>query len=94
MCRRFRDRESAPLGPAPSLRRVAGVSLAHLGRSITNLGDLAIPGFYGSELRHHARRLLGRRRRSRQVLATHSKHGRARWKAMMGLRRSPCRSSC
>jgi hypothetical protein len=32
--------------------------LAHLGRSITSLGDLDIPGFYGSELRQHARRLL------------------------------------
>jgi hypothetical protein len=42
----------------PSLRRVAGVLLAHLGRSITSLGDLDIPGFYGSELRQHARRLL------------------------------------
>ena len=42
----------------PSLRRVAGVLLAHLGRSVTSLGDLNIPGFYGSELRHHARRLL------------------------------------
>ena len=42
----------------PSLRRVAGVLLAHLGRSITSLGDLDIPGFYGSELRLHARRLL------------------------------------
>ena len=41
----------------PSLRRVAGVLLAHLGRSITSLGDLDIPGFYGSELRQHARRL-------------------------------------
>jgi hypothetical protein len=37
---------------------VAGVLLAHLGRSITSLGDLDIPGFYGSELRQHARRLL------------------------------------
>jgi len=34
------------------------VLLAHLGRSVTSLGDLNIPGFYGSELRHHARRLL------------------------------------
>jgi len=42
----------------PSLRRVAGVLLAHLGQSITSLGDLDIPGFYGSELRQHARRLL------------------------------------
>jgi len=42
----------------PSLRRVAGVLLAHLGRSITSLGDLDIPGFYGSELRQQARRLL------------------------------------
>ena len=42
----------------PSLRRLAGVLLANLGRSITNLGDLDIPGFYGSELRQHARRLL------------------------------------
>ena len=32
--------------------------LAHLGRSITRLGDLTIPGFYGSELRQHARQLL------------------------------------
>jgi len=37
---------------------VAGVLLAHLGQSITSLGDLDIPGFYGSELRQHARRLL------------------------------------
>jgi hypothetical protein len=42
----------------PSLRRVAGVMLVHLGRSITSLGDLDIPGFYGSELRQHARQLL------------------------------------
>jgi hypothetical protein len=42
----------------PSLRRVAEVLLAHLARSITSLGDLDTPGFYGSELRHHARRLL------------------------------------
>ena len=42
----------------PSLRRVAAVLLAHLGRSITSLGDLDILGFYGSELRQQARRLL------------------------------------
>ena len=42
----------------PSLRRVAGVLFAHLGQSITSLGDLDVPGFYGSELRQHARRLL------------------------------------
>jgi hypothetical protein len=42
----------------PSLRRAAGVLLAHLGRSIASLGDLDIPGFYGSEVRLHARHLL------------------------------------
>jgi hypothetical protein len=41
-----------------SLRRVAEVLLAHLGRSITSLGDLDIPGFYGRELRQRARRLF------------------------------------
>ena len=56
-CPRQRHR-CASVGPAPPLRRVADVVLAHLGRSITSLGDLDIPGFYGSELRQHARRLL------------------------------------
>jgi hypothetical protein len=37
---------------------MAGVLLADLGRSITSLGDLDIPGFYGSELRQRARQLL------------------------------------
>jgi hypothetical protein len=35
-----------------------GMLLAHLGRSITSLGDLDIPGSYGSELCQRARQLL------------------------------------
>jgi hypothetical protein len=56
----------------PSLRRVAGVLLAHLGRSITSLGDLDIPGstarfasapvgLDGCDARASGSRLSGRR---------------------------------
>jgi len=41
-----------------SLCQVAELLLAHLGRVVTALGDLEIPGVYGSEVRQRARLLL------------------------------------